>query len=537
MDTHETSADRGSLGDRAGAGAFGAGRRGGGARLQWGATWFFVVLAGFAPAVRAAAPVAENAGYAAEPGAAVTITLAATDADLDPLDYIIVSPLPTLGTVSVGGTTLASTDLPYTILNRGKTITFTAGAASHGPAAIKFKAYDGTSNSAEATITVSINRSPIADATTTFFTKPATDLKLTLPAVDPDADKLTYTIESLPGHGRIKIGSTTLADASMPYDCEAATITYSPDASFHGQDQFTFTATDGEAVSGQITAKIEVNTMPVPAAITVTVLPNGSATIALSATDADKDPLQFVAASLPDHGTLSTGGRTITEADLPLDLGPGVQSLDFKLETGYRGRDTFHYRAKDAVSISDRAVVTIIVNTPPVAPGSQFTVSPGAVVAGKLSPTDADGDALNVRITRLGASGTLKLDGKTVSKTTMQYAVPAGGLPLTYTFNAGFEGADSFAWVANDGVQDSAAAEVTLSVQVPASQPASAPTTQPEDDGNNVPGDDGSAGPDGEAVPSCGPLGGGWVVMSAGFAAIIGPRSWWRRRSLAGRRV
>jgi hypothetical protein len=474
--------------------------------------------------------VAEDASYTVEPGAAVTITLAATDADYDPLDYILVSSLPTLGAVSAGGTTLASTDLPYTIPSGGKTIIFTAGPASHGQAAIKFKANDGTSDSAVATITVSINLAPIAEATTTFFTKPATDLKITLPAVDPDADTLTYTIESLPGHGRIKIGSTALADADIPYNCEAEMITYSPDTNFHGQDQFAFTATDGEAVSEQITVKIEVNTTPVPAAITVTILPNGSATITLSATDADKDPVQFVVASLPDHGTLSASGRTIAEGDLPFEMGPGVQALDFKLEAGYRGRDTFHYRAKDAVSISDRAVVTIIVNTPPVAPGSQFSVSTGTIVEGKLSPTDADGDALNVRITRLGASGTLKLDGKTVSKTTIQYPVPAGGLPFTYTFNAGFAGTDSFAWVASDGVQDSAAAEVAMSVQAQASQPALEPMTQPEGDGE-------PDGPDGSGVPSCAPLGGGWVVMAAAFAAIIGPRSWWRRRSLAGRRI
>lgn len=535
MATNETLAGHSRLGGCGGLGAVVVRERGTAIGPWRGAGWGFLVLALLGAVARAAAPVAEDASYAVEPGAAVTIALAATDADHDPLSYIIVSPLPTLGTVSAGGTTLASTDLPYTIPS--ETIIFTAGADSHGQAAIKFKANDGSSNSAEATITVSINRPPIAEATTTFFTKPATDLKITLPAVDPDADTLTYTIESLPGHGRIKIGSTALADADISYNCEAEMITYSPDTNFHGQDQFAFTATDGEAVSEQITVKIEVNTTPVPAAITVTILPNGSATIALSATDADKDPVQFVVASLPDHGTLGTGGQTVTEADLPLEMGSGIQTLDFKLQTGYRGRDTFHYRAKDAVSISDRAVVTIIVNTPPVAPGSQFSVPTGAVVAGKLSPTDADGDALSVRISRLGASGTLKLDGKTVSKTTMSYVVPAGGLPFTYTFSAGFTGTDSFAWVASDGVQDSAAAEVTLSVQAQASQPASEPTTQPEGDGNDGSGDGGSEGPDGDTAPSCAPLGGGWVMMSAFIAAIIGPRSWRRRRSLAGRRV
>jgi hypothetical protein len=500
------------------------------------------------PPARAAAPVAADGSASLVPGASVTIQLAATDADGDPLSYIIVTPLPTLGTVSVGETTLASGDLPYTIPDQGNTIVFAAADTAHGQAAIQFKANDGTSDSAEATFTVSINRPPVGDAITPFYTPPATDLKVVLPVVDPDADKLTYSIESLPGHGRLKIGSTVLGDTSIPYTLTAPNLTYMPDASFHGQDSFTFSASDGEAASDPITVTIEVNTTPVPAAVTATVLPNGLVTIALSAVDADKDPVRYLIASLPDHGTLSATGKTIIESDLPLDLGAGTTTVDYKLDADYRGSDTFHYRAKDVVSISARAVVTVIVDTPPEALGSQYSVTAGATVDGNLLPTDKDGDALTLKITRLGAGGSLKLNGKAVGKAGTSYPVPAMGLPFSYTANSTFTGLDSFAWVASDGIQESSPAEVAINVGAPASppasqpasspasQPANGPTTQPSSD--NPPTDGDQPTSDDEAAPvGCAPLGGGFVVMVVAWGMIIGPRSLLHRRSLARGRV
>ncbi len=75
------------------------------------------------------------------------------------------------------------------------------------------------------------NQAPVADdqdLTTPF----RTPLGLTLTASDPDGDDLTYAVETPPAHG-------TLSGA-------APTLTYTPDATFTGQDQLTFSASDGE---------------------------------------------------------------------------------------------------------------------------------------------------------------------------------------------------------------------------------------------------------------------------------------------------
>jgi len=488
---------------------------------------------------RAAAPVASDAAYTVEPGSALAITLVATDADGDPLSYIITTPLPTLGEVSVSGITLTSDDLPYTIPANGKVITFTAGSDAHGNAAIKFKVNDGTSDSEVATVTVTVNLAPIAAETTTFFTEPNTDLKFDLPAEDPDGDTLSYTITSLPGHGSLKIGSATLADAYVPYAAGSANVTFVPDADFHGQDQFTFPAADSSATSASITSVIEVNTMPVPAGLTFTVLPGGSVTIVLTAEDADKDSVSFVIASLPDHATLILGGQAITEDDLPQALAAGINTVVYEVDASYRGTDTFHYRANDGVSTSSRAVVTISVNSPPVAPSLTYTVLQNTAIADVLTPTDADGDALTVRITRLGTHGTLKLDDKTVTATTSEYAVPAGGLSFNYTLDTDFEGEDSFAWVANDRLEDSPVGEVTISVSAvdastPDDPPEPEPTPEPpvSDETAIVQEEEETTDTaETDAAPAeCGPIGGSLVLMTATWALVITPRLRLRRR-------
>lgn len=504
------------------------------ALLPGGRTGRFVAftIGLLANSLQAAVPAADDGAVTVLPGESVTFVLAATDADGDTLDYIMVSPLPTLGTVKVGGIELGADDLPYTIPNHGKTMTFIAGATAHGTAEVVFKANDGTNDSAEATMTVNVNRPPVAGAVTTFFTTPSTDLKLVLPAVDPDDDKLSYMIESLPGHGRIKIGSLFLGDTDTPYSVAAANVTYVPDPNFHGQDAFLFSASDGQASSTSIVVRIEVNTTPVPAAIGATVLPNGLTTITLSATDADKDPIVYVIASLPAHGTLLAGGTAISETDLPFDLPAGIQTLDFQVVAGYRGSDTFHYRAKDSVSISGRAVVTVLVNTPPVAPTTTYAAAAGAIVEGKLLPTDKDGDALTLKITQLGTGGSLKLDGKAVSKAGTSYNVPAAGLPFTYTLNSTFTGRDSLTWIASDGIQESAPGEVVIYVEPAAGDPADTPTPEPPPSA-----DDPAPTNDLPAPASCAPLGSGVFMATVAWGVIIGPWSPGYRRMLARRRV
>lgn len=422
-----------------------------------------LAAAGVPSTLMAAAPVAAAGSAKAEPGETITITLSATDADSDPLTYII-STLPTKGSLAVGSTTLAAGDLPYAIPAAGRTVTYTATTTAHGTDTFTFKANDGTQNSTAATITVTVNREPLTGMTE-LTTPPNPDLNITLPVSDADGDTLSFVIVSLPGHARLKSGSAILTDADIPYATSSNKLTYSPDTDYHGLDTFEFTASDGYVTTGSISVAVQINTAPVPEDQRVTLLPDSSVTIRLIANDADRDPIEYTIASLPGHGTLSTGEVLIEEGDLPKTLTRGVNEVLYSVTPGYRGTDSFHFRVSDGVAGSDRAVVAVAVNTPPLSPDSAVSGFCGTIITGVLSPSDEDGDKVTLRLTALPKTGVLKINDVTASLTAT-YTAASIGPPFTFSFtpDAGAVGTETFQWCANDGREDSIPGTVTLAV-------------------------------------------------------------------------
>lgn len=485
-----------------------------------------ILLAGFALVIGCcstamaanSAPVAAAGSASTAPSTGVTIQLQAADVDDDPLTYIVVT-LPTKGSITVGDVTLATGNLPYTIPGAGSSVTYTPTAAAHGSDSFTFKANDGTVDSAAATIALVINRAPTAGVTT-LTTLPDKDLAITLPVTDADKDTLAYVITTLPGHGRLKSGSTTLTDSVIPYSTSASTVAYTPDTNYHGQDTFSFTATDGYVVTSEITVSIQINTIPVPTGASVTLLPGTSKTIELAAVDADKDPIRFIIASLPAHGVLSIDGSLLEAAQIPLLLDEGVNTVLYTVVEDYRGTDSFHFRVQDSVGGSDRAVVLIAVNTPPEATNSSAAGFSGTTITGVLSPTDDDGDALTLQLVSLPEAGTLKINGATATLTAT-YAAATTGSPFTFTYTPeiGDTGQEFFEWLANDGREDSNTGTVTITILA----------VSPSGGGPLNPGGD---GPSSGSGTLCGSFGaGGIFLLCAGL--LLAPsrtfRLWFSR--------
>jgi len=467
------------------------------------------------------APVATDATYESLPGTTFSITLAGTDADGDPLTFIITA-LPATGTVVSAPDTLTTDDLPYTASTA--TITYTTDDPDTGSKTLQFKVSDGTDESTEAaTITIIVWNAPEATGKM-FVTEPDTDLQFDLPVEDGDGGVLEYTISSLPGHGRLKTGSTTLTDEDIPYETTQSAFTYTPDANYHGSDSFTFSASDGSHDSGSITATIEVNTTPVPDDLEITVLPDSSATITLTSTDADRDYVTYTIVSVPDHGTLTLAGAIILAESIPLTLGSGMTDIVYTVDTSYRGTDSFHYRVADSVSESDRAVVTISVNTPPVASDSNLAVDPLGTVEGLLTPVDANGDAITIRLVEIPQYGSLKVDSRSVSNTSTIFDVPGTGLPIEYTADSETESSDFFTWVANDGKEDSSTARVNITVLVPEDD------TTDDSDSDSADGDEQvlSDEPDEIAMFDCGSAGAAELGVMA-MTLFIAPVRRFRR--------
>src|SRR5439155_13218194 len=117
----------------------------------------------------------------------------------------------------------------------------------------------------------------------------------------------------------------------------------------------------------------------------------------------------------------------------------------------YNGPDSFTFTANDGLIDSNTATVSITVtavNDAPVAADQTTTTAEDTPTAITLSATDVEGSPLTFAIVGGPAHGTLTGTAPT----------------LTYTPAANYNGPDSFTFKANDGLIDSNAPTVSITV-------------------------------------------------------------------------
>ncbi|MCY1075824.1 Ig-like domain-containing protein [Archangium lansingense] len=364
----------------------------------------------------------------------VTVTLAATDPESQPLTYSVV------GTSQSGQVSLS-----------GKVATFTPAPDFSGTASFRFKAHDGenSSNVAKVTITVTpVNDAPTANnqAVTTAEETPVT---VTLTGSDPDGDALTFTVTRSPASGTL---SGTAPD-----------LTYTPNTNFLGSDSFEFVANDGNgAVSAAATISItvtDVNDPPTANAQSVLLPEDGAAVIGLTGSDPEGNLLTFTLVTQPANGTLSGSPPNVT----------------YTPNANFHGADAFTFVASDGTLTSAPATVSISVtpvNDPPQATAQPVSTAEDSATAITLTGTDIDGDPLTFTVSSSPANGSV-----------------TGAPPnLTYTPKANFHGTDSFTFVANDGAQVSTPATVSITVNPVNDAPAAnaSSLTASEDTGTAI---------------------------------------------------
>ena len=387
------------------------------------------------------APVAQNDAYAMNAGLSLQISppgLLANDSDPDgdALTVAINSP-PSHGLLSNDG----------------------AGGFQYSPAfgfsgvdSFKYVAYDGSLESNEATVQITVssfNRAPVAvdDAWTT-----PQDTALTVPSPgvlandgDPEGQPLTWQVGTAPAHGSLVPVLT-------------GGFTYTPAAGYFGADSFTYRVNDGLINSNYATVRItvnQVNRAPV-ANDDAYSIPQGSVLkvpvpgVMVNDTDPDGDQLAAMLLTQPSHGLL-----------VPINGG----GFDYHPDSGFTGTDSFTYEVSDGQLDSGIATVRVTVNAVNRAPVAvddaysmqQDTVLKVPVPGVMVNDSDPDGDQLAAMLLTQPSHGHL---------------VPINGGGFDYYPDSGYFGTDSFTYRVSDGQLDSAIATVRITVAQLPQEPA-----------------------------------------------------------------
>ncbi|WP_424357713.1 tandem-95 repeat protein [Methanocella sp. MCL-LM] len=327
------------------------------------------------------------------------------------------------------------------------TFTYTPDANYHGTDSFTYKANDGTADSGIATAFLTIT--PVADAPVASHDSYSTDEDTVLAApapgilandYDADGDAITLAGHTEPAHGILELRAN-------------GSFGYTPEANFCGTDEFGYWIS-----AGSMTAE--------PVKVTITVRPQNDAPVAgndayatvedtpLSVTpasagvlgndvDLDSGSLAAIVVTSPTHGTLALN------PDGTFTYNPGLN---------YHGTDSFTYKATDGSSDSGTAIVTLTIspaNDAPAAADDAYRVDRNAVLwaaPGVLgNDVDVDGDTVTAALLSGTLHGTLDF-------------YPNG--TFRYTPDEGYLGTDSFTYKANDGALDSAAATVSLIVNM-----------------------------------------------------------------------
>lgn len=329
-------------------------------------------------------------------------------------------------------------------LQNDGSFTYTPDADFSGTDTFTYRLNDGSLDSNAAIVTVLVHGiNDLPSATPDTYSVPVDGSLIVNIAngvlsndIDVDGDTLNATIKNSTTNGSLSFQSN-------------GSFTYSPNATYHGFDSFTYVVADNTGESNEATVTIAVDTAPETIGNSYAVNEDETLTIDAAAgvlfndSDVDDDPLTAIITTAPSNGVVAMN-----------DDG----SFQYQPNGDFNGTDTFSYVANDGLMNSLPTVVTITVipqSDAPIAANDGYTtrvdqvLSVNAATGVLANDSDADGDSLTVTLQSSPTNGTVTLTGDGA---------------FNYTPNSNFSGTDSFTYTASDGTLTSNAATVTISV-------------------------------------------------------------------------
>ncbi|MBY8823840.1 Ig-like domain-containing protein [Sphingomonas colocasiae] len=328
------------------------------------------------------------------------------------------------------GIAIGAAPVHGTVAIAGDVVTYTPAAAYHGVDSFTFVAIGpgGRSAPAKVTLNVTVPPAPIAAdkagvAVPYAGTGTVIDLSDSISGVHSG-----IAIGTAPAHGTVAIAGDV--------------VTYTPAATYHGADSFTYVATGPGGTSAPATVTLNVALPSVPvvadrAGVTVPYAGTGTA-IDLSGSITGVHSGIAIGAA-PVHGTVAIAGDVVT----------------YTPAATYHGADSFTYVATGPGGTSTPATVTLSIATPsaPIVADRSGVAVPYAGTGTAIDLSDSiTGVHSGIVIGTAPAHGTVAIAGDVV----------------TYTPAATYYGADSFTYVATGPGGTSVPATVTLSVALPA---------------------------------------------------------------------
>jgi VCBS repeat-containing protein len=322
---------------------------------------------------------------------------------------------------------------------------YTPDADYTGPDVFTYQASDGELSSEPTTVSITVRELNQAPGATPDEYEVDEDQTLTVSAAegvlanDNDDDPLTARLVTPPQHGEL-----------VSFDQDGGFV-YVPQANFHGTDQFTYDADDGELASVETTVVISVrpvNDAPVVEDDAYEMDENAVLTVPVDTgllandSDVEGESLSAAVVTQPPNGSLAFNSDG---------------SFEYTPDAGFSGTDSFTYAASDGQD-STEGLVTIRVNdtnTPPTGGVDTYMVDEDQVLTvsaaeGVLAnDQDAEGDPLTAILVEdpVGGTVTLNEDGS-----------------FEYIPDRDFHGLDGFAYRASDG--GSTSAEILVGIIV-----------------------------------------------------------------------